>query len=882
MTIAKIYKCFIASPSDTQDERDICDDVFAKLNETIGQHLGFRIESKRWEKNARPSFGKDGQAVINEQLLNDYQLFIGIMGNKFGTPTSRAGSGTEEEFDQAYEKHNEGADVEIMLYFNDAPVSMSKVDIEQLGKVKAYQKKVANLGALYKSYNGPSDFKEKLERNLHDYFANLSHSPSNSDHKKSTNKMENEALDKAVAMVLQTRLSEALSLFSNQPKVWVDPIISKTNDISENADENYDNRIDISEFVDKPSSAFVMSPPQFGLTCLAIHLCQTAWIKSKTWIYIDARKTSRSDVEKSVNKELENLNLGGKPIDCIVLDSWNSEESGARKLLRNLSNAYKDVPIVVMQTIEDAQFSSAQDEVKIAREFVQLHLLALPRNQIRKFIAEYNDIKCVGEENSVVTKVVSDLAVLNVHRTPQNCLTLLKVAEKHFDESPVNRTKMIEMVLFVLFDLNELPRYTSLPDVKDCEYVLGCFCEKLLRNNLYEFERNILLEDLEVYCEDKLLHLEVSVVFEVLQQNNILIQKSNGFYAFRSTYWIYYFAATRMYINAEFCKYIIEERPYPEIIEFYTGIDRNRSDLLEILTMDLANACSLVESKTGLDDATSLNPLRTASWCPSEESVDEMLSEIQEDVITSKLPDSVKDRYADTHYDQRKPYDQSVQNILKDYSMLALKNQILASSRALRNSDYVDSKIKSKLLKQVTRGWRIWSKILFVLSPLLAEEGRAAFDGQAFRLSGDFGDTKEKRLNHIFLSNPYNVVMQFQDDLYSQKIGPLLYSGIEAEQDELSVHLLVSLVVATRPPNWRKSVEKHIDSLPTNSFYLWDIVNSMRRSLQFDFIGGQEKNEISFLLKKSLAKHKFDEKIPTMNHIKQMKPTSLKSSDRPQ
>ena len=42
----KIFKCFIASPNDTQAERDLCDEVFKQLNETLGQQLNFRIESK--------------------------------------------------------------------------------------------------------------------------------------------------------------------------------------------------------------------------------------------------------------------------------------------------------------------------------------------------------------------------------------------------------------------------------------------------------------------------------------------------------------------------------------------------------------------------------------------------------------------------------------------------------------------------------------------------------------------------------------------------------------------------------------------------------------------------------------------------------------------
>jgi len=808
-----IYKCVIASPDDTVLERDICDEVFKEINETLGQQLEFRIESKRWEKDVRPSFAEDGQAVINEQLLDNYQLFVGIMWNKFGTPTKRTLSGTEEEFNIAYKRYLAKGDVEIMLYFNEAPQMSSELDLDQVEKMRSYKAKVTELGSYSCSYNGPNEFRDKFRRNLNDYFVGLLHeSTNNPEIKERSKELAVIALRESVTLILKSRLSDALCLFSNQPTVWVDPVISRTNKISKNADENYQKRIDLVEFVKNPISTFIKSPPQFGLTCLSHFLCQTAWGNSKFWLYLDASKLLRGFSTKFVEKEIKALGLAKREVDCIVLDTWNSQANGARKLLRKICHEYSSIPIVVMQTIDDSQFSKKEDKIKFDRNFNSLHLLALTRSHIRKVVAGYNDEKNIGEENKILNKVISDLEVLNVHRTPQNCLTLLKVAEKHFDESPVNRTKMIEMVLFVLFDLNELPAYTSLPDVKDCEYILGCFCEKLLRTHTYEFSREGFLEDLALYCSEKYLHIEVSVVFDVLYMNFIIIQKDSGF-AFRSTYWIYYFAATRMYINDEFCEYIIEERPHTEIIEFYTGIDRNRGDLLIKLESDLSKTCSLVEEKTGLSD--DLNPLRDALWNPSEEALRKMTEEVAEDVLTSNLPDSVKDKFADNKYNQVKPYDQSVQNILTEYSMTTLKHQIKSASRALRNSDYVDSEVKRKLLTQIMRGWKLWSQILFALGPFLAHEGKAAFDGQSFTLVGDFGDTYEDKLNSIIEFNSYNILIYFKDDLYSQKIGPLLYDASTSEENDLTQHHLMLFIAATRPAKWKKMLKSILNHYQT-------------------------------------------------------------------
>ena len=115
----KVIKILVASPSDTKDERESCLRVFDELNKGIGDKQGFVIEERMWETNTRPSFGDYPQAVVSEQLGNDYQVFVGLMNNKFGTETKKAGSGTEEEFNNAYDRIVKKEPVEIMFYFQD-------------------------------------------------------------------------------------------------------------------------------------------------------------------------------------------------------------------------------------------------------------------------------------------------------------------------------------------------------------------------------------------------------------------------------------------------------------------------------------------------------------------------------------------------------------------------------------------------------------------------------------------------------------------------------------------------------------------------------------------------------------------------------------------
>ena len=111
-----LFNVFVASPSDLIEERDLLSDVINELNHTTANILSIKLELIRWETDTFPSFGNDAQDVINKQIEDDYDIFIGIIGSKFGTPTKRFGSGTLEEFNRAYEKaRQDSGRTEIMM-----------------------------------------------------------------------------------------------------------------------------------------------------------------------------------------------------------------------------------------------------------------------------------------------------------------------------------------------------------------------------------------------------------------------------------------------------------------------------------------------------------------------------------------------------------------------------------------------------------------------------------------------------------------------------------------------------------------------------------------------------------------------------------------------
>lgn len=160
--VSRIYnlKVFVASPSDVNEERVLLEQVVNELNKLPGEKLGVRLDLVKWETDTYPGFGIDAQSVINEQIGSDYDIFIGVLWKRFGTPTNRAESGTVEEFNNAYQKALKDPDkIRIMFYFNETPSTFTDIDdVEQLKKVLTFRKSLGEKGVYYWSYKKTEDF----------------------------------------------------------------------------------------------------------------------------------------------------------------------------------------------------------------------------------------------------------------------------------------------------------------------------------------------------------------------------------------------------------------------------------------------------------------------------------------------------------------------------------------------------------------------------------------------------------------------------------------------------------------------------------------------------------------------------------------------------
>lgn len=162
-----VLKIFVASPQDVAEEREVFEDVVHELNNTWADTFDIRLDVVRWETRTTPGFGEDPQDVINKQISDSYDIFVGIMWARFGTSTPRAGSGTEEEFLRAYKRYKEDPNsVEIMFYFKTKPISPVDLDPDQLKAISEFRSQLKERGGFYSEFGSIEEFRNSITRHL--------------------------------------------------------------------------------------------------------------------------------------------------------------------------------------------------------------------------------------------------------------------------------------------------------------------------------------------------------------------------------------------------------------------------------------------------------------------------------------------------------------------------------------------------------------------------------------------------------------------------------------------------------------------------------------------------------------------------------------------
>lgn len=155
--VSKI-RIFIGSPGDVLPERNALTQAINDLNIGFAASRKMVLELAKWETHVWPGFGEDVQSVINDRI-GEYDIFVGVFWNRFGTPTERAGSGSSEEFERAYALWKEHKRPSLLLYFRRSPADFASVEeLRQKQLLLEFKDSLQRLGALFREYSDVEEF----------------------------------------------------------------------------------------------------------------------------------------------------------------------------------------------------------------------------------------------------------------------------------------------------------------------------------------------------------------------------------------------------------------------------------------------------------------------------------------------------------------------------------------------------------------------------------------------------------------------------------------------------------------------------------------------------------------------------------------------------
>ena len=165
-------KVFVSSPGNLRPERLLV----ARVCRRIGQSTGVPIQTLLWEGGGDveptiPPFppsvtGGGPQAIIDRRVweeLGGYDVYLGMIWHRLGTPTGGYRSGTEAEYRSAVQWHKEaGRPYSILFYRKMTNPPMSEIDPEQFRQASEFVGELESTVGLVQRFSDLNELEEHL------------------------------------------------------------------------------------------------------------------------------------------------------------------------------------------------------------------------------------------------------------------------------------------------------------------------------------------------------------------------------------------------------------------------------------------------------------------------------------------------------------------------------------------------------------------------------------------------------------------------------------------------------------------------------------------------------------------------------------------------
>lgn len=159
---ATVLRVLIASPGDVPEEREAIPQIIRRWNSRHAETEGIVLLPVMWEIDGTPGYEqrKDGQEILNEDIVDKCDVVIAVFYSRLGTPTLRAKSGTVEEIQRFVD-----AGKPVAVYFSDRPLSPSAINTDQLAQLRAFKEDFRQKGLGF-DFSDIGQFREMLRDHI--------------------------------------------------------------------------------------------------------------------------------------------------------------------------------------------------------------------------------------------------------------------------------------------------------------------------------------------------------------------------------------------------------------------------------------------------------------------------------------------------------------------------------------------------------------------------------------------------------------------------------------------------------------------------------------------------------------------------------------------
>lgn len=157
---ATVIPVMIASPGDVVEERELIRRVIHDWNDVNAESTHAILTAVGWDTHSSPEIGTRAQELINNRILKNCDLLVGVFWTRLGTPTGDFSSGTVEEI----ENHIK-AGKPAMIYFSSKPAAPESINPTQYEKVKEFRE-LLKLKGLIEAFDTTDELERKFSKQL--------------------------------------------------------------------------------------------------------------------------------------------------------------------------------------------------------------------------------------------------------------------------------------------------------------------------------------------------------------------------------------------------------------------------------------------------------------------------------------------------------------------------------------------------------------------------------------------------------------------------------------------------------------------------------------------------------------------------------------------